>query len=182
MQIFEITSHKRTDEGILKGIANKVSRVASGATTYAANSLSRSMGGGSIGDTMDTTAGTAQSVAAKASKPVIDKLAKQYSALWLDSVAGLIKKTKMPNGAKATSIMNVPEAELNSTFDGISQKLLTNLTGLQMSDISQLKDKIDPNASSYIVRQVNDMITRAEQLKGKLLSTEPDKAGGLWNE
>jgi hypothetical protein len=195
MQIHEITS-RRTDEGILKGMktlaagaantvagaVDKVGRVASGVTTYAANSLSRSMGGGAIGDTHETPAGTAQSTAAEISKPVIDKLAKQNSALWANSVAGLIDKTQMPGGAKATSINNVPEAELNATFDNMTGKLLTNLSGYQMSDISQLKDKIDPNASSYIVKQVNDMITRAEQLKTKILNTEPNKSAGLWNQ
>jgi len=142
------------------------------------------MGGGAVGNTGSTPAGTAQSRAAEASKPVIDKLAKNSAAEWQKSILALMDKTKMPNGSRPSSIQNLPERELEQTFDGMNTRLLTNLTGYQLSDISQLKGKIDPNASSYITNQVDDMIKQAASLKQQILNTEPHTEGAakLWNQ
>ena len=182
MQIHEITS-RRTDEGILKGV-QQAGRVASGAGTYLVNRLSRAMGGGAVGDTSATPAGTAQGKAAEISKPVIDSLAKNAAAGWQKSILALMDKTKMPDGSRPGSIQNLPERELEQTFDGVNSRLLTNLTGYQLSDISQLKDKIDPTASSYIVKQVDDMIAQAEALKKQILDAEPhtQTAANLWKQ
>lgn len=180
MQIYELTSKKPVNEGVLGGIAK-----AAGSALKAgiANQASKTLGV-DVSNSFSTGTNDPQGAASAAAAPIISQMAKDQQAQWQNTVTGLMAKSIDPNTNRPVdTITAVPAGDLQAQLDKMLDASLSKMSQHQLATIDDLPNKVDPNQMSGKAKQYATQIkNQVLATKAKLLKTEPKDSQPLWGQ
>ena len=162
MQIHEIT-RRRTNEGVLSGIAGAAKAVGSQIAAKANDWATKKTGTDFSKLGPNNPYGAQQSRAAAAAKPVIEKQAIEQQKLWTQAL------TQTMRDAGVTSLAALPSAEKGeverSLFTQLHTNLLRNSLGRDYTQLGNYVDK-DPGVQA----QAQDIVKKINDAKNKLMN------------
>jgi hypothetical protein len=162
MQIHEIT-RRRTNEGVLSGIAGAAKAVGSQIAAKANDWATKTTGTDFSKLVPNNPYGAQQSRAAVAAKPVIEKQAIEQQKLWTQAL------TQTMRDAGATNLAALPSAKKGEVEKSLLTQLHANLLRNSLGrDYTQLGTYVDKDPG--VQAQAQDIVKKINDAKNKLMN------------
>jgi hypothetical protein len=171
MQIHEIT-YRKLDEAAMGSVGAQAKVFSSALGSALTQKIAPGLNPGS----QSSMAFDPQAKAKLLTEPAVQALAKKQAILWNAIISDLMSKTKTSTGAQAVSVKDIPPAQIkNALLQQVNTKLLSTISGNQLTDYQDLTDKInstDPAAK----KAADDTIRAINVAVDSILATEPVEA------